>query len=109
MEKPNSPRLFIKVDADWLARFEAYCLATGQTKSGAVRAALEPAMAAAEKGKLPATQKWGNMNVATKTEVIREHGNDFDKVALAFGAERRAVERFAYRNGLIGPASIAAQ
>lgn len=108
MEK-SSPRLFIKVDADWLARFEAYCSATGQTKSGAVRSALELPMAATEKGKLPATQKWGNMNVATKKSVIRDNGNDFDRVAQTYGAERRAVERFAYRNGLIGPASIAAQ
>lgn len=99
----SNSRLFIKVDLAWLARFDAYCETTGQTKSGAVRAALEQPMRAAEKGKLPLTQKWGNMNVATKIEVIRQNGNDFGKVASTYDAAIRAVERFAYRNGLIGP------
>lgn len=106
MRLMTNTRIFIKVDDAWLTRFETYCATTGQTKSGAVRAALEQPMLAAEKGRMPSAKKWGNMNAETKKEVIREHGNDFSKVAETYDAAVRAVERFAYRNDLIGPGAV---
>jgi hypothetical protein len=96
MNKP-SPRLFIKVDAEWVERFDAYCANRGMTRSGAVRAALEGPMRESEKGKLSGPPKWNNMSGAMKSMAIRA----CDRAARTYDVSRTIVERFAYRNGLL--------
>lgn len=99
----KEPRLFIKVDPEWRARLERYCEANGVTISGAIRAALEEPMRNFERGKgREYLIDWAIMTPDRKCEIIAEYEGDFSEVAKDFNTTHAAVQRFAYRNRLVG-------
>lgn len=101
-------RIFVKVDSEFLARLDAHCAETGTTRSGAVRTALEKQMA--EK-KSAAAPYWSTMTRERKIQMIRDAGQGQEaiaKVAADLRVPHDTVQRFAYRNGLIGPSAVAA-
>lgn len=108
----KTTRLFIKVPADWLERFEAYCEGSGMKKSGAVRAALEKPMKDFEAGKEAKRPEWETMTLDAKIAAFRDAGSGQDairKVAETFRMDHDIVQRFAYRNKLMTPPAVAAE
>lgn len=100
-------RIFVSATPEFIARLDAYCDTVGMTRSGAIRAALDKAMAGVSKGIVP-MPAWGNMSSDMKASAICLEKMDIDAVAKKYNVARETVERFAYRNNLIGPGSLTA-
>lgn len=98
--KNETTRLFIKVGPEFLASLDAFCARAGMTRSGAARAALDEYMAKNVRA------DWSSMTRERKVQTLRDAGSGQEaiaKVAETLRVPHDTVERFAYRNGLIGP------